>query len=518
VRIWDANTGKEMLTIPLDSLPVACTFSPDGKRLAIARSTGLRAPMSQVLIHDAADGKELAAIPGLQAIKALCFSPDGSRLAGWGGIRITGVGGPTVQIWNAVTGAPLQTIKGLTAIHPIAFSGDGKQLHTLDHWSMLQTWAVADMPSEKTNVSRRIIEPSPDGRRFVEYVRNPFGGAEDGPVAKEIIVRDWDGREIKRFDEHAGSPISAAWSGDGKVVASIAFQPETELANCYVWEADTGRIRMEVKVTQRTLALSRDGGRLATRDRSGIVKVFDTRNGKEIFEAPVNSGIFLLSPDGRRVATAERSGKAFMPQMAKAAIQIWDVDARMEVFRDDNTFVGSLAFNRDGGKLAYSTQPTGTFTTLVKVRDAQTGAEAGSLMAPFIATKVVFSPDDKLLALHSSQIGGTSFQGVITLVDAASLKEVGRLEGRQGALAKVVFSPDGKRLASSTGRTVADPAEIRLWDLESRRELLSIKDVGLLEHLLFDHGGQRLIGTRSFFQSGERMTIWDGRPRAEAAK
>ena len=73
---------------------------------------------------------------------------------------------------------------------------------------------------------------------------------------------------------------------------------------------------------------------------------------------------------------------------------------------------------------------------------------------------VAFSPDDKTLAVASDD-------EIVTLWDVNAGKEKALLTGHRGGVNSVVFSPDGKTLASGGGNF---KGEVILWDV-GRREL-----------------------------------------------
>mgnify|MGYP006208074873 CR=1 FL=1 len=121
VRVWDATTGKNLLTLNGHTIGVvSVVFSPDGERLASGASDD-----RTVNLWELATGKRetLTLKPGSGAW-SLDFSPDGKWLATSGYIS-------PVTVWNVATGKELLTQEDVddddwfncVTIHP-----DGKLL------------------------------------------------------------------------------------------------------------------------------------------------------------------------------------------------------------------------------------------------------------------------------------------------------------------------------------------------------------------------------------------------------
>ena len=108
---------------------------------------------------------------------------------------------------------------------------------------------------------------------------------------------------------------------------------------------------------------------------------------------------------------------------------------------------------------------------------------------------VAFSPDSKRLA-SSSSWGHT-----VRLWDTQSLQSQGELKGHTGAVNSVAFSPDGKRLASAS-----QDYTVRLWDTQSLQSQGELKGhTGSVRSVAFSPDGKRLASG----SSDKTVRLWD---------
>jgi WD40 repeat protein/tRNA A-37 threonylcarbamoyl transferase component Bud32 len=127
VRLWNAGTGQEILTLPsLEGIVTRLAYSPGGARLAAASQDG------SVKVWDAATGETCLAFRGsTSGVYGLTYSPDGRRL-------VTAAGGTNkggellyseVKLWDALTGQEILTLRGALAQQPrVAFDRGGRRL------------------------------------------------------------------------------------------------------------------------------------------------------------------------------------------------------------------------------------------------------------------------------------------------------------------------------------------------------------------------------------------------------
>src|SRR5205085_478869 len=92
----------------------AIAFSPDGQRLAAAS-------WREVKVWDARTGREVLTVQGRNC---LAFSADGKRIA-------TGAADKTVKVWDGASGAELLALRDHTSeVASVAFSPDGRRIAT----------------------------------------------------------------------------------------------------------------------------------------------------------------------------------------------------------------------------------------------------------------------------------------------------------------------------------------------------------------------------------------------------
>ena len=281
MRVWDANTDPEALTI--GGVYATVALSPDGSQFASVTRGGT------VKTFDVTTGQVVRTFAGSTNTHSnVVYSPDGTRIAS---------GGPdgAVILWDVESGredSPLEppsgVVRGVTSrpddspeVRGVAFDPDGKRLaavytdQSVTVWDMTTRRVLFNEPGERLRVQRG--EPfgvafSPDGRWMAAGSDSGIVRVRSASTGKAAFTLPGHTREVRGLAFHPDPerPQLASASEDGTVK---------------IWDLTTRRERQTLRGSLGScplLTFSSDGRRLISASTENTAKVWDVATGLEV--------------------------------------------------------------------------------------------------------------------------------------------------------------------------------------------------------------------------------------------
>jgi WD40 repeat protein len=458
-RIWDAASGRQLLVLGSFAGPVTtAAFSPDGRRVVTTSRDGTwggpaRAPVDDrtVRVWDAASGNPIIDLKHDAIASSAFFSADGRHI-------VTTADDDTIRVWDAAAGKLVRTLKGYAGSRA-AFSPDGRRVFTTNS-ATVRIWDFA------TGRTLSILQGHANG--FAGVIFNNDGSRLlTSSVVEDTTVRLWDvSAAVITLEGHTRPTLSAAFSADGRRVVTASYD------GARIWDAETGEQAFPPFRHTETLthaAFSPDGRRIVAGSYDKTARIWDVATGRLLLTLTVPAGIVdgvsfavdeaAFSPDGKWVITrTELSDK----------VRIWDSTTGRQIrVMDQLDGCKSASFSRDGKQILTADRGG------VRIWNAATGVLIRTIGSrdkdgPHAVESARFSPDGRRIVTGSRS---SALDRAARIWDATSGELIRTLKGHTGEVRSASFSGDGRRIV-----TESSDLTVRIWDAESGRQLLVIKN------------------------------------------
>ncbi len=448
------------------------------------------------------------------SIRTLAFSQDGSTFA-------SGSKDKTVRIWDTERRKRKATLKGHKAwVTAIAFSHNGEYVTSGDSNGEIRIWDTRRkrLKTKLDGHTNSIITLafSPDGKTYAS-------GSADGTIKlwntntwKEPVTLDTDYTEwvrsvafssdnttvstamfnntVQIYDVNTGNKLKVFTDANQNLTHSVTLSPDAKLLACHpvqgnivfnakqkwhtefhyeghekiqIWDLEVAQELPPLINAYNNIVFSPDSETIACGSSEGIkiwwsgvpsgtyrhggdgIDIWNVRIGRRTRHIPSIDDAIAFSPDGTKLVTEGDSSFEAL---------LWDVELS-DIHLTINERVDAAAFSPHGTILATKERigsdihlwDTETGEMLRKIHPRGPNAVEG--------TTITFSPEGSMLLVSKVEPVMAFPSDFIEIIDVVSGKTLRSLPGHTEPIEALVFSHDGKILASGS-----EDGTVLLWD------------------------------------------------------
>jgi WD40 repeat protein len=467
--VWNLESRQNIAVLRGHTGPLlGVAFNPNGKEVVTASFDGT-ARISE-WESEKWRSNPIAQILNAPESKRATFDPSGQ-------FAVTLSEDLTPRVWEPRTGRLLAELRGHTGqVRSAQLSHDGKLIVTTAS-DGTRVWDATTGGLLKAMGPAGALDAgfSPDDKHIV---------STNSTVQ---ILDTTSGRVVRELVEKNGTPLSAAFSADGKYILTTSTNRSVTL-----WDPATGRVVRSFPNHRETIAaahFSPDGTLVVSAD-DYAAEIYEVSTGRRIRElnatefGPITNAVF--SPDSKFVAVTSLRSVVVLEAATGKQVSLMEW-TQIRSMRGDEGYVldhvRAAAFSPDSKFLA-AAQDRIARVWKVETGELVTILDGGDSVKERSAT-IAFSPDGKLIV--------TANQDNTMLVwdwgkgGARNSEPIAELRGQSG-----LFSPDGKLLVTVGG---GDTAQV--WNAGNGQRQVELQGMmtGNVTDLVFSGDGKHILTT-----------------------